>query len=210
MPERATVDGREVLAFRVDLRSARLRIIDVAMGTDLGAVLARTGASLAVNGGFFSADARPEGLVVSEGREISAKSLALGGGVLTVARGRGELFATEDYAAPDGVDFAMQCRPRLVVGGVQHVKKDDGREAERTALCLRDSATLEIIVTLGASPGRGPTLSAWSRLLATRGCTGALNLDGGPSTGVAWREGGGVRALAPKAGIRHAIVVSTE
>ncbi len=89
------------------------------------------------------------------------------------------MFAAEDYAAPDGLDFAIQCRPRLVVRSVQHVKKDDGREAERTALCLRDGSTLEVVIAHGPVPGHGLTLSALSGLLVARGCQDALNLDGG-------------------------------
>ena len=132
---------------------------------------------------------------------MSAMSLELGGGVVTVARGHAQLFAVEDYVAPSGIDFAVQCRPRLVVGSAQHVKQDDGREAERTALCLRDAgSTLEVVIARGAAPGAGPTLSAWSALLAARGCEGALNLDGGPSTGAAWREGGAIKTLPPRAG----------
>jgi len=210
VPERTTTDGHEVLVFRVDLRRAQVTIADLAMSTDLEGVLSRTGGSLAVNGGFFTPDTRPEGLAVSEGRELSTKSLDLGGGVLTIARRRARLFAVEDYSAPDELDFAIQCRPRLVVGGAQHVKKHDGREAERTALCLRDGATLEVVIAHGTTGRRGPTLSAWSGLLAARGCEGALNLDGGPSTGAAWREGGTLKAVSPRAGIRHAVVVSME
>ena len=203
--------GDEVLAFRVVLSRATVTIVDVGMSRGLDAVLSRTGASLAVNGGFFTPDTLPEGLAVSGGRELSAKSLELGGGVVTVARGRARLFAVEDYAPPEGLDSAVQCRPRLVVSGVQHVKKDDGRGAERTALCLREGGSvLEVVVARGPEGGRGPTLSAWAGLLVARGCEEALNLDGGPSTGVAWREGGAIQAVAPRAGVRHAIVVSTE
>lgn len=199
-----------MLAFRVDLRRSKLTIVDVGMSTALDEALSRAGGSLAVNAGFFTEDTKPEGLAVSEGRELAARSLDLGGGVIAVARGRGQLFAVEDYAPPEGLDFAIQCRPRLVVSGARHVKRDDGREAERTALCLRDASTLEIVIAHGKTLRSGPTLSAWSALLAARGCESALNLDGGPSTGAAWREGGAVTALRPRAGIRHAIVVTLE
>jgi len=209
VPERTAVGGYEVLAFRVVLARARIVIADSAMSTDLGALLVKTGGSLVVNGGFFTPDTRPEGLAVSEGQELSAKSLELGGGVVAILGGRARLFAAEDDVPLERLDFAIQCRPRLVVGGAQHVKKDDGRKAERTALCLRDSgAVLEVVIARSSAPGRGPTLSAWSRLLAARGCEGALNLDGGPSTGAAWREGSAVESVAPRVGIRHAIVVT--
>ncbi len=208
-PERSRAGEHDVLAFRVRLPEARVTLVDVAMSRDLAGALARAGGSLAVNGGFFEVDTLPEGLAVSEGRELSAKSLDLGGGVVAIAAGRASLFAVEDYAPPPGLDFAVQCRPRLVVSGARHVKKDDGREAERTALCLRDGgATLEVVIARGEAAGSGPTLSAWSALLAARGCEGALNLDGGPSTGAAWIEGGAVKSSPPREGIRHAIVIT--
>lgn len=205
-PERTAGEDYEVIAFHVALDRARVTIADVAMSRDLESVLAKTGGSLAVNAGFFEVDTLPEGLAVSEGRELSAKSLVLGGGVVAIAGRRARLFAVEEYAPPEGLDFAVQCRPRLVVGGAQHVKKDDGRAAERTALCLRDGgARLDVVLARG-----GLTLSALSALLAARGCEGALNLDGGPSTGAAWREGGSIRSSPPREGIRHAIVVTLD
>jgi hypothetical protein len=55
--------------------------------------------------------------------------------------------------------------------------------------------------------GRGPTLALLADMLVSRGCEGALNLDGGPSMGVAWRQAGQVRALSPCGPLRHAIAV---
>ena len=43
------------------------------------------------------------------------------------------------------------------------------------------------------------------RYLAQRGCEDAVNLDGGPSTGVACRENGAIRVLAPARPVRHAV-----
>jgi hypothetical protein len=66
-----------------------------------------------------------------------------------------------------------------------------------------------VIVSSDSSEASGPSLFALGRFLARRGCENALNLDGGPSTGVAWRErgdGGGITQLAPRRPIRHAVV----
>lgn len=207
IPERGKAGETDLLVFRFSLERYQVTIADVAMSRDLAQVLDKERASLVVNGGFFEVDDTPEGLAVSDGKELSAKSLVLGGGVVAIAEKKASLFAVEEYTPPPGLSFAVQCRPRLVVGGAPHIRKDDGREAERTALCLRDGGTV-IEVALARGAGRsGPTLSAWSKLLAERGCEGALNLDGGPSTGAAWVENGEARSLPPRAGIRHAIVV---
>jgi hypothetical protein len=88
------------------------------------------------------------------------------------------------------------------------IVKDNGQIAERTALCARDGGReLEVIVARGEHPGRGPTLALLADMLVSRGCTSALNLDGGPSTGAAWRDASGTHTLAPRGSIRHAIAI---
>jgi uncharacterized protein YigE (DUF2233 family) len=201
-------DDSSLLIFPLLVAGARFRVVDLGMTRDLDRVLRETGASLVVNGGFFDPSDRPEGLVMSEGAVLSARSDSLGGGILAVSEGRAALAPAEGFVAPPGTDFAVQARPRLVVHGRSNIARDDGRATERTALCLReDGRRLEVIVALGDVPGRGPTLAGLADLLARRGCEGALNLDGGPSTGVAWRQDGGVRAVPPRGPLRHAIVV---
>ncbi len=200
-------------AFRVPLARARLEVVDVGMTRGLDAALRARGATLVVNGGFFGLRGEPEGLVVSGGRMLSPFLARIGGGVLAARGGLARLFAAEAPPAPGDVDFAVQCRPRLVVDGAVNIRSDDGRRADRTALCLRDGGgVLEVVVARGADDeGRdGPTLHALARLLAARGCAQALNLDGGPSTGAAWREAGGVRVLPPRGPVRHAVAITLE
>jgi len=141
---------------------------------------------------------------------VSRLAPALSGGVVTWDGDRAKLWESESFAMPDGARFAVQCRPRLVVAGAPNVKSDDGHRSERTALCLRDGGrSIDVVIVKGASGGggesAGPSLFALGRYLAQRGCEDALNLDGGPSTGVAWRENGAIRVLAPARPVRHAV-----
>jgi uncharacterized protein YigE (DUF2233 family) len=210
-PEITTVQGDDAFrlhVFTIPLGGARLAILDVGMGRDLAGARARAGASLVVNAGFFDAAEKPEGLVIAEGRTLASLSAALGGGVLAVAGERAALFPAEGYAPAPGVTFALQARPRLVVAGKRAIGRDDGKSAERTALCVRDEGrTLEVVVARGEAPGAGPTLALLADMLESRGCGEALNLDGGPSTGVAWREAEGARDLPPRGPVRQAIAV---
>jgi len=185
-------------------------IEDVGMTTALDAVLERTHAELVVNGGFFDPDGKAVGLAVSRGAALSKMAKSLSGGVLVVEGERASLVATESFDA--GAPFALQCRPRLVVDGKPNVKSDDGKRAERTALCVRDEGqTLTAYVVRGSDDDEspGPSLFALARHLAKEGCSSALNLDGGPSTGAAFREGGRTVLFAPRGPIRHAIVFRT-
>jgi uncharacterized protein YigE (DUF2233 family) len=201
-------DAFRLLVFRVPMTGARFPVVDLGMTRDLKRVLRETGASLVVNGGFFDPAQRPEGLVVSEGAVLSPRSDALGGGVVVVAGGRAALLPAEGFRAPPGTDFAIQTRPRLVVDGGSNIARDDGRAAERTALCLREQGReLEVVVAQGDEAGRGPTLALFADMLVSRGCEGALNLDGGPSTGVAWRQSGEVHVVAPRGPLRHAVAI---
>jgi hypothetical protein len=194
--------------FTLGLTGARLRMMDVHMSKDLASVLARTGASLVVNGGFFDRGQAPEGLVISEGRQLSARSDTLGGGVLAVAGGLATLLPAEGYVPAPGVTFAVQARPRLVEDGKSGIVRDDGKAAPRTALCVREAGrTLEVVVARGEAAGAGPTLALLADMLVSRGCQWALNLDGGPSTGAAWRSPDGAHDLPPRAPVRHALAL---
>jgi uncharacterized protein YigE (DUF2233 family) len=177
------------------------------MSTRLDDVLARTGAALVVNGGFFDPHGNPIGLAISDGKVLSAFSPGMSGGVLWIRDGVAHLTATEDYRTGP-VDFAIQCRPRLVVGSRVNIRSDDGHRAPRTAICLRAGGrSLEIDTASGYEEDPGPTLQELASELATLGCEEALNLDGGPSTGWSAREDGGLSFDLPRGPVRHAVVV---
>ena len=193
-----------------------MRIEDAGMSTALDKVLEKSEAELVVNGGFFDGDGRAVGLAVSNGVILSKAAQKLSGGVLTSDGTHATLFPAENFDVADAsigssrgaATFAIQCRPRLVVEGAPNVKSDDGKRAERTALCTREEGRkMLVVIVRGSDDGEspGPSLYALARHLASAGCESALNLDGGPSTGVAWREGDRVRLLAPRGPVRHVI-----
>jgi uncharacterized protein YigE (DUF2233 family) len=197
-----------VKSWRMPLAMHEVTIEDVGMTTALDAVLDRTGGALVVNGGFFDESGKALGLTMSNGIQLSRTAKKLSGGILTIdASSRARLHEAESFALPEGTRFAVQCRPRLVVGGQPNVKSDDGKRSERTALCLRDEGrTIDVVLVRGDEGG--PSLYALGRWLAARGCEDALNLDGGPSAGAAWRdeEASAKQLLAPRGPVRHAIV----
>jgi hypothetical protein len=185
-----------------------LRIEDAAMTTAIDALLTKADAELVVNGGFFGADTKPVGLAMSNGAVLSRLSKQMSGGVLASDGEQAQLFPAETFELPDGGTFAIQCKPRLVVDGAPNVKSDDGKRAERTALCLRDGGkVIDVVIVRGSEDHEspGPSLFALAQYLHRAGCEAALNLDGGPSTGVAWREDGGVELLPPRGPIRHVV-----
>jgi uncharacterized protein YigE (DUF2233 family) len=193
------------------LSEVTLAIEDLHMSTRLDGVLAQTSAVAAVNGAFFDAEGNPVGLAISRGRLLSRFSPLMSGGVLWVRDwahdGTAHLTATEEYREQP-VDFAIQCRPRLVVGGRVNIRSDDGRHAARTALCLRDAGhAIELVIAQSEHGDGGPTLFQFAGELLAEGCEDALNLDGGPST--AWASGSDAGSIfrPPAAPVRHAVVV---
>ncbi|MBS2014909.1 MAG: phosphodiester glycosidase family protein [Deltaproteobacteria bacterium] len=200
----------EVRTWSFPLDRFELSIVDVAMAkAPLGALLARTQAELVVNGGFFDPNGKALGLAVSGGAVLSRPSKAMSGGMLTFDGDRARLWEAESFELPEGIRFGVQCKPRLVVDGALNIKRDDGHRSERTALCIRDGGrVIDVVVVRDESADiGGPSLFALGRHLVKRGCEAALNLDGGPSTGVAWRDEGRVTVLEPRGPLRHAIVV---
>ena len=147
--------------------------------------------------------------MLTAGRTLSPFVPALGGGVLVVRGGRAEVVDATSFSPPTEADFAIQARPRLVVGSTVNLRGDDGRKAERTALCVRDDGRrIEAILAHGKGPlPGGPTLTMLAEMLASRGCEGALNLDGGPSSGAAWQGEERVEVRSPRAAIRHAVTI---
>jgi phosphodiester glycosidase len=208
-PELSTAEDDDVAleVFSLRVAETHIDVVDLGMGRDLAGALAQRSASLAINGGYFAPSTAAEGLVIAAGKTLSPFAPALGGGVIVVRGGRAELDDAIGFSPPADADFAIQARPRLVVAGAVNIRSDDGHAAERTALCVRDEGRrLEVIIAHGktAAPG-GPTLTLLAEMLASRGCEGALNLDGGPSTGVAWQGVDRVEGRPPRAGIRHAL-----
>lgn len=191
-----------------------MTIEDTGMTTALDSVMTTANGELAVNAGFFGPDQKPVGLSMSNGVILTRLSKATSGGVLVSDGSTAKLFATEDFDLRDAASdasykFALQCRPRLVVDKLVNIKSDDGKRAERTALCVRaEGKVVDVVVIRGSDDGEspGPSLFALAQHLANAGCESALNLDGGPSTGVAWREDGGIQQLPPRAPIRQAVV----
>ena len=209
-PEISAADDEDVAleVFSLRVAETHIDVVDLAMGRDLAAALAQRSASLAVNGGYFAPSTEAEGLVIVGGHTLSPFSPTLGGGVVVVRGGRAELRDAIGFSPPNDADFAIQARPRLVVAGAVNLHGDDGRKAERTALCVLDEGRrIEVVVAHGKT---GPTLTLLAEMLVSRGCEDALNLDGGPSTGAAWQGAERVEVRPPRAGIRHALTFRLE
>ncbi len=165
-----------------------------------------------VDAGYFEPDRRPSGLVMSGGVLVAPVGPRGGSGVLCATGDRIDVVPLDardggTFAPAADVSLAVQCGPRIIeAGGAPGIYRHDGRYAARTAACVRDRGrTLDLVAAWEARDGlRGPELHDFATLLAgpspvgdETGCELALNLDGGPSTGVY------VRHVRGRGGFRH-------
>lgn len=186
---RKTISGIEFEGVSFDSRSHILRVIDQKNGpgstfATSRDVAARTDALLAINGGFFTPEGEPLGLVISGGNRSGGWNSAssLGSGIYRIApSGVASISRRKSRSAVSDSIELLQAGPVLVENGAMV----SGLDSEKTAV-------RSIVLTDGASRwwiGRTSScsLSSLGRALSTASPAGwnikqALNLDGGRST----------------------------
>ena len=191
-----------------DLGRTRLEIEVAKRGAPLAELLP-SGGLLVVNGGYFEADFRPSTWLKNAGVELAPKSDTSKGGLLALRDGAVYIgpFAQLGFEP----ELAVQSFPLIVEPDrVSGIHRDDGRRAARTVACLVERQLHFIVVS--APRGEGPTLFETADLLRAApplgfGCRVALNLDGGPSTGVWFGPAISSKPRPPLANVAYAIAV---
>jgi uncharacterized protein YigE (DUF2233 family) len=192
----------------VDLQLVRLSIVSAKRGAPLAKLLSKDALAV-VNGGYFEADFRPSGWLKHDGVELARKSDTSKGGVL--ALGPKGPYVGEFLGLKFEPRLAIQSHPLIVEPeGKSGIHRDDGRRAARTVACLK-GGTLHFIL-ISAPRGEGPTLFESAALLRDApprgfGCSRALNLDGGPSSGVVFGADVPARQREPIAPVAYGIAI---
>lgn len=192
----------------LDLKRVELRVVLAKGGAELSSLLSPKALAV-VNGGYFEADFRPTTWVVDAGVQLSAKSDTSKGGVL--ALGPDGIYVGPFAGLGFAPRLAVQSFPLVVEPeGKPGVYRDDGRRAARTIACLVDDTLHFIVIT--APRGDGPTLFETATLLREPrpngfGCRRALNLDGGPSSGVWFAPSLQAKQRPPFAKVGYAIAI---
>lgn len=197
-----------VTDLELDLERVRLEIALEKRGAPLAQLLPERALAV-VNGGYFEADFRPSTWLKRGGAELAPKSDTSKGGLLALTDRRVFIgsFAQLDFEP----QLAVQSFPLLIEQERKPgIHRDDGRRAARTVACLVDGM-LHLIV-ISAPRGEGPTLFETARLLiAPRplglDCQVALNLDGGPSSGVWFGPSVAARQRPPLANVAYALAI---
>jgi pimeloyl-ACP methyl ester carboxylesterase/exopolysaccharide biosynthesis protein len=209
----------EVRAWKFDTKELNVAVVEqkAALGSSAVDYLVANGDVLAIGGGFFNKDQdnrlSPAGILVTGG--VVRNSLSSGqSGALVIDRHRNvDIVWARDLGALSNYLHVVQSGPILVEDdGRMGIRKDDFDRLNRTAVCLASNGT--VFVDVRGQHNKGLSLYQLASVLLARpedgglGCRQALNLDGGPSTQAAYREGSKLNYIPGLWKGQNALVVS--
>ena len=146
----------------------------------------------ATNGGYFTPEFTPLGLQISQGRRTGdfEKSPLLTGVVL-VRKGSPYLLWRDEYSAQSGITEVLQSGPRLVNGGEPVKGLEATKSRARTFIMTDNSGHWALGVCRSASLAALARVLTTPKIITEFKVERALNLDGGSSTGMWWRDTSG-------------------
>ena len=164
-------------------KSCTLRVIDSPTGETLSDTMPREKCAAGVNGGYFSSDFAPIGLLISGSRMIAPLQRArLITGVLSASARGVQILRVREFSRREKISAAVQCGPFLVDHYELVRGLDDSTAARRTfaATTTNDRALLGVCSEI--SLAKLAAILATTRLGDDFKIQRALNLDGGSSS----------------------------
>ena len=146
----------------------------------------RENAYVAINGGFFTEDFKPAGMCVINSKKLSSySSQKLLSGTLHISE-KGHVILNHRSDGIPSADFILQSGPFLVdPGGLMGIQTDQPKFHRRSLLALSTHGELLVLSTTRTSLYKlAECLVTQSALFGVNKIERALNLDGGPSTGM--------------------------
>ena len=182
--------GQSIIAFRIppDHFTFAITVQSEPKGERVEDFGDRTGALVAINGGFFGEEQKsgnlfPVGLLRVGGRNFS-QAWDRAGGIATIEDGRVKLSASS-AGVPERAENVLQSKPMLIEpGGKWAMNTNQGHLRPRSLLCVLANGEVVVVVVRGAGMSlyevgwlmRAPETGGYF------GCDAALALDGGGST----------------------------
>lgn len=162
----------------------------------------KTGAVIAINGGFFTPEYAPLGLIVNHGKMENPLKWVSWWHIFQVVKGNARIVTKPEFALTADVETAIESGPRLIINGeIPATLKPSS--AERSALGITSDGMVVLAATEAAPLGT----QEFARLLKNAGCTDAINLDGGSSTQL-YAKNRGLEVHRPGFGpVANAVVV---
>jgi Phosphodiester glycosidase len=186
-------------------------IIDYPFGGPPGATVSRSVVEhvlAAISGGYFRGGFQPAGLLVIDGAVHEPRSAPYSGVVGSTRDGR-PVLTWADGLDPGTMRYAMQAGPFVVdPGGKPGIRSDDGHR-QRRSLVIESADAIAVAVT--SDCGLYDLMNALLGSPETFGVESvdrALNLSGGPSSGLAVRlPNGGVESVPEQMRVRSVLTI---
>ena len=208
--ENATANGSAVLDLAIfSAKSCTLRVIDNPTGETLSDSMPGEKCAAGVNGGYFSPDFAPIGLLISDTRMIAPLQRArLITGVLSASARGVQILRVREFSRREKITAAVQCGPFLVDHYELVRGLNDSTAARRTfaATVTNDRALLGICSEI--SLAELAAILTTTRLTDDLKIQRALNLDGGSSSAF-WfaRENGSAFSIREQKPVRDFVAV---
>ena len=202
-------------AVRIDPRRFGFRIAfnPVEGKRSLADVARAEKAPVVANGAYFGQKGEPVTLLVSGGKALSKPSAGLPySGVFSLdVKGRAAVRKLAEVPPPyEGLDFAVQNSPLLVAGGQPAYPEKPNPSRYRRTVIGNDAAGRVVLLVCDSSVGLGEMaeISAAPEAAGGFALAGAVNLDGGPSSGLAVEHEKAKVEVKTGPTIPHVIVVA--
>lgn len=141
----------------------------------------------ACNGGYFTPEFAPLGLVISNSKPIGKfERSSLLGGFIQVKKDRPMLLWRDEFANESHVSHLLQAGPRLVTGGYPVKGLEGDTPRPRTFIFTDNNGKWAIGICYSATLRQLSDLLASSKIITEMQIDRALNLDGGRSTSLWW------------------------
>ncbi len=143
--------------------------------------------TLAINGGFFTPEAKPLGLRIQNSQILAPLKSTSWWGVFYINNNKAHIVSQKQYKINEKKmkalpSFAVQAGPRLLVDG--KIPKLKGDADQRSALCIDSQGNILMMITEGTVVTTTELAKAIQKPYKEAGlnCINALNLDGGHSS----------------------------
>lgn len=178
-----------------DSKQCTVQVMDRANKAEAGSLakaLQGTDAIAGCNGGYFTPEFQPLGLVISQGKRAGVfERSSLLGGVFQVRKGKPMLLWRDEFTEVNGITDLLQAGPRLVNGGKSVTGLEALRRRPRTILLTDNNGHWAIGSTGWVSLREISDILATLGIITEFAVERALNLDGGSSCGLWWKDATG-------------------
>lgn len=166
---------------QIDPKNYKLNIVTAVefgqQNIDARSMAEKTGAMVAINGGFFTPDFKHLGLIVQNGKQLSKLKWTSWWHVFKITKALPQIVSKQEFQLTKETEMAIEAGPRLLTDGMipSGLKPSSAR---RTGIGITNDGKIIIAVTENFLPD----LNEFAKVLLQAGCYNALNLDGGSST----------------------------